>query len=627
MPSANDLLKSQKSEVKQPPPKTPPAQQQQQNEEPPKAQVTPPVFKQPSEQKPIVSTPPKQPEAPVIPLETPPPLAKQPDLVKKEVPLPNTNIAPSKQVDLQLKAKLISRFTKMIESLPEQEIKEIILNYKEAQNTSEADWIEQSAFDSVISELVGHVVTKMSKDPQRQSEMPGLWELMENVEVVSQEVSKGIKEERVEVGRFVEEIIRFKSVHTGEQPKKQPTPPKREEEKPVTVPKTVPVPAPPKEEVKRPEPIVQKKSPPPPVQIVKPVQQEEPQKQLSPPPPANPTPKTLEPKQPSPERLPSNLSRKPSNPQNPTAQEMHHLLSEYNKLNLSDEKLLKQQLEDLKKHIAMLEGKIEHKKSNPSHRQSQQHSERMADEFDRQPFNEEQMDADLLNNQEIPTIDNNFTLTREDTYNNHIKDPMPRKAKKPMDPQKVKEKGMKEIFNFYSKQHVMQGNKMTFDEIGKEGAKLAYGDYIKLCQDFQIPLKKDQLTELYRIRIKRGAQNMEYETFKDVLIDIFKSIHTEKLDNITQEIEKLKQQALESKAGPLRKGTLPTERTKLEPNLQEDNGLDVVNPPESIARTNSKLSHKSKASEQDKGFIDRQISFLKQEYQQANDGKEEAPNE
>lgn len=79
----------------------------------------------------------------------------------------------------------------------------------------------------------------------------------------------------------------------------------------------------------------------------------------------------------------------------------------------------------------------------------------------------------------------------------------------------------------------MQGNKMTFDEIGKEGAKLAYGDYIKLCQDFQIPLKKDQLTELYRIRIKRGAQNMEYETFKDVLIDIFKTIHTEKLDNIT----------------------------------------------------------------------------------------------
>lgn len=58
----------------------------------------------------------------------------------------------------------------------------------------------------------------------------------------------------------------------------------------------------------------------------------------------------------------------------------------------------------------------------------------MADEYDRQPFNEEQLDADLLNNQEIPTIDNNFTLTREDTYNNHIKDPMPKKAKKPMDP-------------------------------------------------------------------------------------------------------------------------------------------------------------------------------------------------
>ena len=64
---------------------------------------------------------------------------------------------------------------------------------------------------------------------------------------------------------------------------------------------------------------------------------------------------------------------------------------------------------------------------------------------------------------------------------------------------------MFEIFNFYAKQHFVQGFKMTFEEIGKEGAKLTYGDYIKLCQDFGIPLKKEQLTELYRIRIKRGA--------------------------------------------------------------------------------------------------------------------------
>lgn len=40
-------------------------------------------------------------------------------------------------------------------------------------------------------------------------------------------------------------------------------------------------------------------------------------------------------------------------------------MNEYNKLNLSDEQQLKQQLADLKKHIALIEGKIENKHNHP----------------------------------------------------------------------------------------------------------------------------------------------------------------------------------------------------------------------------------------------------------------------
>lgn len=45
---------------------------------------------------------------------------------------------------------------------------------------------------------------------------------------------------------------------------------------------------------------------------------------------------------------------------------------------------------------------------------------------------------------------------------------------------------------------------MTFEAIGNEANKLAFGDYIKLCSDFGMNLKKETLTDIYRVRVKRG---------------------------------------------------------------------------------------------------------------------------
>jgi hypothetical protein len=140
----------------------------------------------------------------------------------------------------------------------------------------------------------------------------------------------------------------------------------------------------------------------------------------------------------------------------------------------------------LKRHIALIEGKLEPQPSN----RFAEHEE----------LNEELMDADILEDQ-----DHNY-LNNENGYD----EPMPqrkivKKVKKHMDPQKQKEKGLQEIFNFYSKQHFISGNKITFEDIGKEGARLAYGDFIKMCADFQVPLKKDVITEVYRVKVKRGA--------------------------------------------------------------------------------------------------------------------------
>ncbi len=107
----------------------------------------------------------------------------------------------------------------------------------------------------------------------------------------------------------------------------------------------------------------------------------------------------------------------------------------------------------------------------------------------------------------------------------HIKDQTQSKKRKIVDIQKLKERGLNEIFNFYSKQHVMQGHKMTFDQIGKESTKLTLGDYIKLCSDFGITVPKETLTEIYRIKVKRGNQQLEFTTFKDCLTEIMAQHH------------------------------------------------------------------------------------------------------
>ena len=55
---------------------------------------------------------------------------------------------------------------------------------------------------------------------------------------------------------------------------------------------------------------------------------------------------------------------------------------------------------------------------------------------------------------------------------------------------------------------------MTFDEIGKEGARLTLGDFVKLCNDFGIQVRKETLNEIYRVKVKRGNKTLEYKTFK-----------------------------------------------------------------------------------------------------------------
>ncbi len=47
--------------------------------------------------------------------------------------------------------------------------------------------------------------------------------------------------------------------------------------------------------------------------------------------------------------------------------------------------------------------------------------------------------------------------------------------------------------------------KLTFEDIEKVANKILVGDFFKMCQDFNIQIKKDTLQEIYRQKVKRGG--------------------------------------------------------------------------------------------------------------------------
>lgn len=56
--------------------------------------------------------------------------------------------------------------------------------------------------------------------------------------------------------------------------------------------------------------------------------------------------------------------------------------------------------------------------------------------------------------------------------------------------QERRDKGIKEIFDFYTRQHLMIGKKATFEQIEYELSNLNMGEFMKFCKDFNIPVSK-----------------------------------------------------------------------------------------------------------------------------------------
>ena len=53
--------------------------------------------------------------------------------------------------------------------------------------------------------------------------------------------------------------------------------------------------------------------------------------------------------------------------------------------------------------------------------------------------------------------------------------------------------------------------------------------YLKFCQDFSVPGSKIEWIEVYRRKVKRETVYLDYDTFKDCLLELFKLSIEQKL--------------------------------------------------------------------------------------------------
>lgn len=91
-----------------------------------------------------------------------------------------------------------------------------------------------------------------------------------------------------------------------------------------------------------------------------------------------------------------------------------------------------------------------------------------------------------------------------------------------------REKGLKEIFYFYTRQQIMLGNNPTFEEIINEVHTLNIGEFMKFAKDFKVPLPISSLRDLYK-KSAYLSREMKWEHFQLFIPKIAYQIHHEKL--------------------------------------------------------------------------------------------------
>ena len=107
-------------------------------------------------------------------------------------------------------------------------------------------------------------------------------------------------------------------------------------------------------------------------------------------------------------------------------------------------------------------------------------------------------------------------------------------------------RGIKEIFEFYSRQHLMIGRKATFEQIEYELSNMNMGEFMKFWKDFYIPLSKVKCAEVFK-KTAKNSKEMFLENFKAALPKLIAMRNKEEFENLEKRLKEVKKLILKRK--------------------------------------------------------------------------------
>ena len=106
--------------------------------------------------------------------------------------------------------------------------------------------------------------------------------------------------------------------------------------------------------------------------------------------------------------------------------------------------------------------------------------------------------------------------------------------------------GLKEIFDFYSRQHLMIGKRATFEQIEYELSNLNMGEFMKFCKDFYIPVSKVKCAEVFK-KTAKNSKEMFLDNFKAAIPKLFSMRNKEELENLEKRLKEVKKLIIKRK--------------------------------------------------------------------------------
>ena len=100
-----------------------------------------------------------------------------------------------------------------------------------------------------------------------------------------------------------------------------------------------------------------------------------------------------------------------------------------------------------------------------------------------------------------------------------------------------RERGLREIFAFYSQQHLREG--LQFGDIYNKKNLLDLGEFLIFCNDFQIPLNKKKVIEIFKRSSKLRQLPIVFDEFLEAIDKIGIEINNEKISNIKKRLKEI----------------------------------------------------------------------------------------